>query len=351
LTYFGGPEMVSKKIESLSHQKYKDNPIKDVNRIVEKIKSNRDLLDDGRSFVNINPESNPYLPKNWRILEKYEEEYFQELYSKKDLVLAAAINMEFESIMIFVKSLRKYNKDCDIFIIVENNIDEIKKATIRKENVNLIFTTINTFLESPINNTRYLKFFEFIKDHESDYKNVLISDVRDVYFQADPFNGIEKNSILFAEEEESKTIKDDVRFNSRWLIQTYGNNALEILKNKKITCCGTIIGSYVNISRYLEFMFNEISRFKKEENPFFNDMLDTAIHTYMCYIRKDLFENPIMKSNGDTFGTVGITSCECPYKILIKNGFIEVNEKKPSIVHQYDRSPWLTSFINNNIKL
>jgi hypothetical protein len=252
--------------------------------------------------------------------------------------------------MIFVKSLRKYNKDCDIFIIVENDIDEIKKASIRKENVNLIFTTINTFLESPINNTRYLKFFEFIKDHENDYKNVLISDVRDVYFQADPFNDIEKNSILFAEEEESKTIKDDVRFNSRWIIQTYGDIALEMIKNKKITCCGTIIGSYANISTYLEFMFNEISRFKNEGNPYFNDMLDTAIHTYMYYMRKDLFKNPIMKTNGDTFGTVGITLIEFPDKIHIKNGFIEVNEKTPSIVHQYDRADWLKTFIKIKIQ-
>jgi beta-1,4-mannosyl-glycoprotein beta-1,4-N-acetylglucosaminyltransferase len=350
LSYFGGPEKISKKIGSFSHQEYNNEVIRDVNRISDKIKSNRDFLDDWRSFVNINPESNPYLPKNWRILEKYEEEYFPELYAKKDLVLGSAINIDLNSIMTFIRSLRKYNKECSISIIVENNIDEVKKSSIKKEGVNLIFTSISTFLESPINNIRYLKFFEFIKDHENEYKNVLISDVRDVYFQNDPFKGLEKNSIFFAEEDESKTIKDDDRFNSRWIRQTYGDIILEDLNNEKITCCGTVIGSYRNISAYLEFMTNEIIRFYKEKNPFFNDMLDTAIHTYIYYKRRDLLENPSMKNNGDLFGTVGITVKEFPDKITIKNNLIEVNGKIPSIIHQYDRSEWLKKFINLNSK-
>jgi hypothetical protein len=57
-----------------------------------------------------------------------------------------------------------------------------------------------------------------------------------------------------------------------------------------------------------------------------------------------------MKTNGDIFGTVGLTIIECPEKVLIKDGKIEINRQFPSIVHQYDRSPWLTSFIKNNCK-
>jgi hypothetical protein len=233
--------------------------------------------------------------------------------------------------------------------IVEKEISEENRASIKNAGANLIFTTLTDFLNTPINNLRYLKFYEFLKEHGDEYKNVLISDVRDVYFQSDPFFKIEKNSIFFAQEEENKTINDDKRFNSRWIEQTYGKEILEKIGNEKITCCGTLLGSSSNCLTYLKFMNDEIVRFYRDKISSFNDMLDTPIHTYLYYIKPEILRNPQIKTNGDLFGTVGITVKEFPEKILIIEGKIEVNGKKSPIIHQYDRSEWLTSFIKNNI--
>ena len=349
LSYFGGPEKIVQKIKSFSHQEYNSPEINNTERIEDRIRNNRDFLDNWRTFVNIDPEKNPYLPKNWRILEKYEEEYFPELYNKKDLVIGAAINTPIESVMTFLKSFKKYNTSADIFLLVEKEISEENRISIKNAGANLIFTTLTDFLNTPINNLRYLKFYEFLKEHGDEYKNVLISDIRDVYFQSDPFLNIEKNSIFFAQEEENKTINDDKRFNSRWIEQTYGKEILEKIGNEKITCCGTLLGSSSNCLSYLKFMNDEIVRFYRDKIPSFNDMLDTPIHTYLYYIKPEILRNPQIKTNGDLFGTVGITVKEFPEKILIKEGKIEVNGKKSPIIHQYDRSEWLTSFIKNNI--
>jgi hypothetical protein len=104
LSYFGGPEKIIKKIRSYSHQEHNNEQILDKEKIEYKIRNNQDVTNGFTKFINIDPEKNPYLPKNWRILEKYEEEYFPELYNKKDLVIGAAINIPIESVMTFLKS-------------------------------------------------------------------------------------------------------------------------------------------------------------------------------------------------------------------------------------------------------
>lgn len=349
LSYFGGSEKIVQKIKSFSHQEYNNPQINNTDRIEDKIRNNQDFLDDWRTFVNIEPEKNPYLPKNWRILEKYEEEYFPEFYNKKDLVIGAAINTPIENTMTFLRSFRKHNNSADIFLLVEKEISQENTIKIKNLGANLIFTTLTDFLNTPINNTRYLKFYEFVKEHHEEYGNILITDVRDVYFQGDPFLSTEKNSIFFAQEEEEKIIKEDIRFNSRWIQQTYGKEILEKIGNEKITCCGTVLGSSINCLSYLKFINDEILRFYRDKIESFGDMLDTAIHTYLFYTNPGILKNPQMKVNGDIFGTVGITIQEFPEKILIREGKIEVNGKKPPVIHQYDRSEWLTSFIKNNL--
>jgi beta-1,4-mannosyl-glycoprotein beta-1,4-N-acetylglucosaminyltransferase len=351
LSYFGGSDRILNKINSFSHQEYNNEKIKNKERIIDRIKNNNDFLDEWRTFINIDPENNPYLPKNWRILEKYEEEYFPELYPGKDLVIGAAVNIDVESILIFVKSLRLQNKDCDIVLIVEDNISQEKKASIKNYGVSIIFSKLNEISGiSNVNNLRYFKFYEFLRENEGKYRNVLISDIRDVYFQKDPFESIGRNSIFFAQEDEGKNIESDDIFNSRWIKQTYGIEIFNKIKDYKITCCGTVLGSYNNCIKYSKFICDEIIRLKNESNPFFSDMLDTAIHTYLYYLKGDLLNNPTMKENGDLFGTVGITSIEFTEKIDIKNGFIEVNKKVPAIIHQYDRSNWLNSYIKIKIE-
>lgn len=272
------------------------------------------------------------------------------LVEKKNLVLGAASNIELESIKVFLKSFRKHNDEADIFLLVETTITDEKRREIEKNGAHVIFSSTEYFLKTPINNTRYIKFYEFLEEKIWDYQNILISDVRDVYFQGNPFSSMNQNCIMFAQEEETKTISGDCNFNARWIQQTYGESVYQSLHDKKITCCGTILGSSTNMQAYLKFMVSEISRFLHQNNPFFDDMLDTAIHTYSYYMRSDLFKNPVMNTNGDIFGTVGLTIIECPEKVLIKDGKIEINRQFPSIIHQYDRSPWLTSFIKNNCK-
>ena len=57
-----------------------------------------------------------------------------------------------------------------------------------------------------------------------------------------------------------------------------------------------------------------------------------------------------INSVGDFIATIGITCQKDPNSILIKDGYVEVNGKKPSIIHQYNRSEELNNFYGTKYK-
>ena len=345
LSYFGGPDVIVNKINNMAHQELNQDRFKIREEIIRKVREGKDLFDEWRIFKKIDPFDNPYFPKNWKILSKHEEKYGTIIKEEKNLVLGAAIDLGINDIKIFIESFRKNNKKDDVYILIEESAPEEKISYLLKNSVNILFYETGKILETQPNNYRFIKFFDFIKEN-SGYKNVLLADVSDVYFQSDPFEGIKGDFIFFAEEDESETIGSN-GFNSRWILQSFGKEALEKIKHNKILCCGTTIGSYDNILLYCKMLTSEMVRIKKENNPHFFDMMDQGIHNYLCYTVLDKFKNPSIKNNGDFFATIGITCTVSPEKIINRNNQIEVNKKIPRIIHQYNRSNQLICDINS----
>ena len=77
-TYFGGPSRISAKLNDFSHQEYNTDYYKDENYIFDKIKNGEDLFGEWRKFDRIDPEENEFLPKNWRILQKFNEKIYSD---------------------------------------------------------------------------------------------------------------------------------------------------------------------------------------------------------------------------------------------------------------------------------
>lgn len=290
---------------------------------------------------------------NVMVLQKY----------KKNLILCAAIDLDIIQIRNFFVSFRKYNKDAEIYCIVEENLNEDKKNFLIQNNVCFLYMNFAKFLMTKCNNTRYLKFYDFIFENSKKYNNVILSDVRDVVFQKDPFKNLHGDFIITPEEEDQKNIEMDQVFNSRWIKQVYGEEVYQELKHKGILCCGTVVGSIQNIEIYLRHMCEEMFRVYCHRKEVFYDMLDTAIHTYLFYKNSDIFQNPIIKKNGDYIATIGTTVLEHQEKInvddnhiLFEDDLLLVNNLIPSIIHQYDRSLDLIDFFdanynNSNIKI
>lgn len=345
LSYFGGPDVIVNKINNMAHQELNQDKFKVREEIIRKVREGKDIFDEWRTFKKVDPINNQYFPKNWRILSKHEEKYGTTIKEEKNLVLGAAVNLGINDIKIFIESFKKNNEKDDIYILIEESSSEEKINYLHRNSVKILFYETGNILETQPNNYRFIKFFDFLNENK-EYKNVLIADVSDVYFQSNPFEDLKGEFIFFAEEDESETIGSN-GFNSRWILQSFGNKVLEKIKHNKIVCCGTTIGSYDNMLLYCKKLTSEMVRIKKENNPYFFDMMDQGIHNYICHTSLEKFKNPLIKNNGDFFATIGITCTASPEKIITKNNHIEVNEKIPRIIHQYNRSKQLLDFLNS----
>ena len=350
LTYFGGSERIANKLENFAHQEYNKDKFKDLNHIEDSISNGKDLFGEWRKFDRKDPEKNPDLPKNWRILHEGNTEI--PTRSKKNLVLGTAIGLGPDDVMNFVKSFREFNKADDVYLITNVSPNRGLVLLLKKYNVSILSSSFNTINRTNFNLNvhRFYKYLDFISENKDQYKNILITDVTDVVFQSNPFeNDFKKEFIVFSEEYEGEKIKDN-SFNRRWVSITFGNSGLDKIGDMPIICAGTTIGSIKNITNYLKSMVMIMSE-KIEINPGIeSEGIDQGVHNYIARNNTILFKNSEVKKCGDFIATIGLVCQKDPDFIEIKEDYIETGKNKPCIVHQYNRSKQISEFYDRKYK-
>ena len=116
------------------------------------------------------------------------------------------------------------------------------------------------------------------------YGRIMLTDLRDVYFQKNPFNELPshtemKNTLMVFEEYPRKII--DQRWNREWIRTARGRNALkEIGEINNVLCSGTTIGGYNAIATYLIHMIRSF-----DESPQCNHVTgcDQGHHNFLVY--------------------------------------------------------------------
>ena len=170
----------------------------------------------------------------------------------KNLILSAAIGYKFNQVEFFIKSLRKFYQDSVTFLIGKE--DEEIERELKKFGCETIKIEIS---KKEIQFKRYEIFLNYLKT--KDFKNILLCDSRDIYFQANPFEYNYKGQINFFLED--LPIRD-CPYNSNWILKTYGKNELKKIASKIILCSGTVLGQNEKIIEYLNLITSNISTFK-----------------------------------------------------------------------------------------
>ncbi len=267
----------------------------------------------------------------------------------KNLVLGAAIGYRPDAIKAFVKSFRRVNEVDDVYLLVYKNIDNETKTKdfLKEHHINYLVCDETYVKGASINNTRYYKYLDFV--HKNEYRNIFITDVRDVVFQGNIFSDKPDEYIYFFEEDRSEWLGNNT-YTDHWIRSAFGDTALKDFINKPIICSGTTLGSYKNILQYLIKMTNILNVIKTQKPEAYKITgLDQGIHNHIVYKGCELFKGFEIMETGDTVATVGITSENHPEHIVIKNDRIYFNNTIPTVVHQYDRNPKLERFVNENI--
>lgn len=246
-----------------------------------------------------------------------------------NLILGVAAGYNWKQIEIFIRSLRRFYSQKVILILSNPNTDLINN--LKSYNIDFLNTDI---IPSSSYQSRYQYYFNYLKNNNV-YKKVLLTDSRDVFFQGDPFNFLYEKHINFFLEDE--IIKNSL-VNKKWIKRTVGSFFLKKIINKRISCCGQVIGTYESILNYCAVMKKNIIKYPYK--PSFHSLLfnrkikgwDQGIHNYL--VHTDFFNNADFYDNEK--GDIATLSLSKKLNFNNEGRLINENGNEYSVVHQYD---------------
>jgi hypothetical protein len=210
-------------------------------------------------------------------------------------------NFKWDKTKIFVKSLRGTGYTGDI-VFIEGTQDEFTLAKYKWYDV--------TILPCEKGNRNIIeKFFTFLVSNEEKYDKIILSDVRDVVFQYNPFECFKDDKLHLTTED--LKIKDQP-LNSFWIKQEFGVDALERMKNETIINAGVMLNYVVRMER-LEAVV--------EPN-------DGTSLVWTIGTKIDTEHDDFYKFYGDHF-------------IMTSTHYI------PTVIHQYDRHPRIKEMLES----
>jgi hypothetical protein len=206
---------------------------------------------------------------------------------------------------------------------------------------------------------RYMLYWDIL-DQLQGVERVLLSDVRDVFFQSNPFDetwgeglnvsledgrgSIGAGEFGITDTKYDHTTASGVKLrgvNASWIRKTYGERMVERIASKPICCAGVTFGSKSAVMRYLSKMVTEIARL----TPVINEGMgyDQGIHNVLLH--SGALDPVTIHANGDgpVYTVHSVPEHELP--LDSENRLVRRDGKPVAIIHQYDRSPRLNAVL------
>lgn len=270
----------------------------------------------------------------------------------KNLIIGGFTNYGINQLKPWVLSAKEIIGDNDIVLLAGQTSEE----TVRwLENNGVIVAPMARSQTVPIHVLRFLSIYEYLRHNWAKYRFVVTTDVKDVYFQTDPFEQLERammpgltTKLVIASE--GLKYKDEPWGDDN-LKQAYGPYVYEQFKNNTIYNVGTFGG----VSEYVKDMvFNIFTNAINRPIPIcdqavFNVLVNTQPFKDICY--------PTVNWACEA-GTVADPSkieqfrpnLEC-YEPVFEDGVVMTHDRYVfPIVHQYDRVPEWKKFVQEKYK-
>lgn len=185
----------------------------------------------------------------------------------------------------------------------------------------------------PCNALRHFLFLDLLRREGGRFSRVLLTDVRDVVFQSDPF-AFAWPAGLNVTLEHRAALLGRCPYNARWVREQFGPEVLARLADRPVSCSGTTLGGPAAMLDYLERLTRLLLPFHPAERM---AGYDQAAHNLLVHggelPRLTLHDNagPILT----LASRPGEPVCDAAGEVLNDAGVPAV------IVHQYDRKPAL----------
>lgn len=178
----------------------------------------------------------------------------------KNLVIGVAQNYGWYEIEPLVNSFKKYCKNADLVLFVDN-ISNFTLHRLNSEGVQLL-PIPDAVKSSAIVVSRFTMYKMFLENH-TEYEKIFCTDVKDVIFQKNIFDGYGyyKDFLVYATH--AYKFKDDAT-NTRWFKNLFGDAEYEKIKENFIICAGVIFGSRNAMLRLFENLIKVIHGKRRE---------------------------------------------------------------------------------------
>ena len=258
----------------------------------------------------------------------------------KNLIIGGFTNYGINQLKPWVISAKEVAGDTDVVLVYDNATDETLDWLVEQ---NVVIVPMLQVRNVPIHVLRFLSIYEYLDKHWQHYDYVVTTDVKDVYFQADPFKFLVDRKLVIASE--GLKYKDESWGNEN-LLQAYGPYVYDKFKDNEIFNVGTFGGKSEYVKDMVFHIFtNGINRpIPICDQAVFNVLINTQPF-------KDIVTKTIQWAA--ELGTIMDPSKIEHFKpnLLCDEPIWEDGKLKYSdglifpIVHQYDRVPELKKFV------
>lgn len=241
-----------------------------------------------------------------------------------NLIMGASVGLREVDIAPFIQSLAMtgYNGEVVIFLPESESelSDKLSSYVITQQFEDKLLKYM------PIHALRYFLYDEYLKNKQTAYDKIMLSDLRDVYFQRDPFDfDMQRGLCVFLE---NITI-GCCPYNSSWISVLFNRDTAESMRDCQVSCSGITIGSTACILDYLSIMRKYLLPPRQIVG------YDQGVHNYILY--KGLLKDTHLYIND--FGPV-LTMGYLKSWNKTEDGLIADYKGNPvNVLHQYDRHP------------
>jgi hypothetical protein len=265
-----------------------------------------------------------------------------DLQPRKDLIMGAISNLPLVDIKLFFKSLEQTGFTGETVLFFENTDNKVQEFL---KDLNLDVTLIpiqrvGSESNFRIHDYRFSLYYKYLLEEGHRFNNILLTDVRDVFFQTNPFlESWSQDSITVTKE--AWLIHQENKYNVLWIRTKFGDEVLSAIQHQPILCAGTIFGPTKFIIEFLKEMTHVLfdnGYVPISDQSSLNYLVHTGIIKSVSY--SDNENGPIM-----TLHLEKQINTNQDNQVLLKNG------NAASILHQYDRYDHLIKLLKSKITI
>lgn len=271
----------------------------------------------------------------------------------RDLIIGCSTNYDWSKLKYWVNSINKSGFQGDkVMVLMNCDKDTVSKVVEsgfsvigfnKDENDNLTYSS-----NMPVHTERFLHIYNYLKDR--DYRYVITTDVKDVIFQKNPIEFLEKEcvskNLIFASE---SILYKDEPWGDQNLKETFGPFIYEQFKNNEIFNVGVLAGhGYAIRDLALNIFVSCLNRpIPICDQSTFNFMVSRNPYTSLSkYAKSEDGWAAQLGTTGDPSKTSQFDHLLLEPKPKFENDLVTTSTGKEFyIVHQYDRVPEMRKVI------